>query len=527
LLRPPFAFVAYSRPLYHRRIPLTRLSARAYAVCLFLAATAVASSPRTFKRLANFDGTNGNNPLYISPVQGIDGNLYGTTYSGGANVVGGTVFKVTPEGKLSAIHSFCSQTNCPDGAQPFAGLVQASDGNLYGTTSVGGIGQSCPVQGGCGTIFKITPSGKLTTLYSFCAQANCADGSNPVSTVVQATDGDFYGTTVAGGNSQCLANGCGTVFKISRAGKFTTLYEFCSQTNCADGANPYAGLIQGSDSNLYGASQFGGINGGGTVFKITSKGTLTTLYSFCAQTNCTDGAYPQGTLAQATDGVLYGTTYNGGDNGTACQYGCGTLFKVTLQGALTTLYSFCAQMNCADGANPSAELVQATDGNFYGTTVFGGKGQSFCEVNPPGCGTVFRSTPAGALTTLHSFCNGPYCPDGAALYGGVVQATDAKFYGTTSYGGAHDGTVFSLSIGLRAFVETLPTLGKVGSKVIILGTNLTGATGVSFNGTAAKFIVVSKSEIKTTVPVGATTGKVKVKTPQGSLVSNVNFRVVK
>jgi uncharacterized repeat protein (TIGR03803 family) len=215
-----------------------------------------------------------------------------------------------------------------------------------------------------------------------------------------------------------------------------------------------------------------------------------------------DGSYPAAGLVQATNGNFYGTTYAGGDNG------AGTVFEMTAGRKLTTLYSFCSKSGCTDGANPSAGLVQATNGNFWGTTVNGG-------VNDDG--TVFEIIPGRKLTTL-SVSGHPY--------GGLLQATNGKFYGTTYFGGAdNDGTVFSLSVGLGPFVETLPTSGSVGTAVIILGNNLTGATGVSFNGKAATFKVVSGSEITTTVPSGATTGKVKVKTPHGTLTSNVNFRV--
>jgi uncharacterized repeat protein (TIGR03803 family) len=176
---------------------------------------------------------------------------------------------------------------------------------------------------------------------------------------------------------------------------------------------------------------------------------------------------------------------------------------------LTTLHSF----DFTDGEFPYAGLVQATDGNFYGTTY---------EAGTNGDGTVFKITSAGILTTLHSFD----ITDGADLQAGLVQATNGNFYGTAASGGVHSfGIVFSLSVGLGPFVETEPTSGKEGAAVKILGTNLTGASSVSFNGKAAVFKVASSSEITTTVPTGATTGNVKVATPHGTLSSNVSFRV--
>src|ERR1039458_4281523 len=227
-----------------------------------------------------------------------------------------------PAQTLTTLYSFCSQSGCPDGAGPYAGLVQATNGGLYGTTDNGGTNSA-------GTIFKITPGGTLTTLYSFCPQTNCTDGAGPQAGLVQAANGDLYGTTIGGG-----ANDDGTIFKITPGGTLTTLYSFCSQTNCADGANPWAGLVQAANGDLYGTTQSGGANVYyGTVFKITPGGTLTTLYSFCSQTNCADGANPWAGLVQAANGDLYGTTQSGGAN---VYYG--TVFKITPGGTLTTLY---------------------------------------------------------------------------------------------------------------------------------------------------------------------------------------------
>src|ERR1017187_7189918 len=387
-----------------------------------------------------------------------------------------------------------------DGATPYAGLVQATNGDLYGTTERGGSGIN-----DAGTVFRITPGGTLTTLYSFCPQTPCRDGSSPDAGLVQATNGDFYGTTFIGGYGQ------GTVFKNTPCGTLTTLYSFCSLTNCTDGQDPHAGLVQSADGDLYGTTSGGGANGDyGTVFKITPGGTLTTLYSFCSQTNCTDGQFPDGRLVQAANGDLYGTTLGGGANG---DYG--TVFKVTPSGTLTTLHSF----NGTDGSAPLAGLVQATDGDLYGTTDLGGANGSN--------GTVFKINPSGTLTTLYSFCSQSGCTDGATPYAGLVQDTNGDFYGTTAYGGlGGGGAVFRLSVGLGPFVKIQPPSGKVGAAVKILGTNLTGATSVSFNGTAAVFTVVSSSEITTTVPAGASSGEVQVVTPGGTLSSNVAFRVV-
>ncbi len=293
-------------------------------------------------------------------------------------------------------------------------------------------------------------------------------------------------------------------------------------------------LVQGTDGNFYGTTFQGGANGAcsglgcGTVFKITPGGTLTTLSSF--DNYPTDGANPRAGLIQSTDGNFYGTMDSGGA-GQACDgggyVGCGMVFKITPTGTLTVLYSFCPQSGCTDGESPTA-LVQAADGNFYGTTAAGGANQA-CN-DGTGCGTVFKLTPSGTLTTLHSFDN----TDGRNP-NALIQDTSGTLYGTTASGastiGKYNscagicGTVFSLSVGLGPFVEAQPGSGKVGAAINILGTNLTGATSVTFNGTAAKFAVVSSSEITTTVPSGATTGEVEVVTPSGTLASNVSFRV--
>jgi uncharacterized repeat protein (TIGR03803 family) len=433
--------------------------------------------------------------MYGALVQATNGYLYGTTSIGGA-IGEGTVFKITPAGTLTTLYSFCAQGGlCTDGAGPWAGLVQATNGYLYGTTYYGGAYNY-------GTVFKITPSGTLTTLYNFCAKTGCTDGKYPRAGLVQATNGDLYGTASEGG-----ANNWGTVFRITPSGTLTTLYSFCSQSGCTDGAGPWAGLVQAANGYLYGTTYGGGFTAG-TVFKITPSGTLTTLYNFCAKTGCTDGGAPYAGLVQATNGDFYGTTASGG---------AGTVFKITPSGTLTTLYSFCAQSGCTDGENPFAGLVQATNGDLYGMTPFGGD-KSF--------GTVFRITASGTLTTLYSFCSQSGCTDGEYPYGALVLATNGDLYGTASEGGANNwGTVFSLSVGFGPFVEVLPTSGKVGAAVKILGTDLTGATSVTFNGTAATFTVRSRYLITTTVPTGATTGTVQVVTPSGTLSSNVPFRM--
>jgi uncharacterized repeat protein (TIGR03803 family) len=455
-------------------------AALALAVMLALAViTTQAAHAQTFATQHSFDGTDGGGPTTAGLIQATDGNLYGATAGGGASN-DGTVFRITPTGKLTTLHSF-DET---DGASPWGRLVQATNGNFYGTT-IGGSGD--------GTVYEITLGGTLATRHSF----DGTDGEAPYAGLIQATNGNFYGTAEDGG-----ANGYGTVFQITAGGTLTTLYSFDS----TDGANPQAALVQATDGNFYGTTRFGGNNacggGCGTVFRITPAGALTTLHSF----DSTDGANPFGGMIQGANGNLYGTTSAGGaDND-------GTVFKITLAGALTTAHSF----HGTDGATPYAVLVQGTDGNLYGTTKNGGSASC-----PGDCGTIFRISLGGTLTTLHSFEG----TDGEYPFGGLVQDTNGTFYGTTNGGGANnDGTVFSLSVGLGQFVETQTTSGKVGATVKILGTNLTGATGVTFNGTAATF-TASKSVIAATVPSGATTGTVEVTVSGHTLTSNTKFRV--
>jgi uncharacterized repeat protein (TIGR03803 family) len=448
---------------------------RTCAVFLFCAATAIPSLAQTFKTLVVFDGSNGAYPSSI--VQGGDGKLWGTT-TGSGNPSCGTVFKMTPTGTLATAFTF----NCTNGNEP-GGLTLGTDGNFYGVTFYGGSGNQ-------GTIFKLKPrSGALTVLLSF----DGSDGAEPVGNLTLGADGNFYGLTYGGGSSQL---GYGTAFKITRAGNLTTLYDFDS----THGSQPYAGPILGTDGNFYGTTYSGGTYGAGTVFKITSKGILTVLHDFGGSGS--DGDFPVASLIQARDGNFYGTTADGGPDND------GTVFKITPSGTFTTLHAFVG----TDGYNPSGALVQGSDGNFYFAVSYGGAN---------GYGTIFKMTAAGVLTPLHSFDG----TDGAGPFM-LVQDTDGTFYGLTNFP-PNEGTVFNLSVGLNPFVETLPTRGKVGTKVTILGTKLTGATSVSFNGTAAKFTVVSGSEITTTVPIGATTGKVKVTTPSRTLPSNVLFRVTK
>jgi len=480
-------------------VPRLNWRNRVYALFLVCAMTAIASPAQTFTNLLSFDGTDGALP-YAGLIQGTDGSLYGTTYNGGAYGYG-TVFKITAAGKLTTLYSFCPGEICTDGQYPRAGLVQATNGNFYGTTLYGG-------PNGDGNIFEITPSGKLTSIYLFCPEVSvCPDGSAPYAGLVQASNGSLYGATAAGGIGNCAQGGCGTIFKITLSGALTTLYSFCSVLNtqgyCADGSTPFSGPVQAANGNFYGTTELGGAYNQGTFFEMTPSGTLTTLYSFCSLVDgsgyCTDGNHPLAAPLQASNGNFYGTTFFGGPSNS------GTVYEITPDGELTTLDTFCSSLGCAD-TSTTASLIQATGGNLYGTTA----------------GTIFAMSLSGKLTTLHTLSNS----DGSIVNASLLQGTNGNLYGTALYGGASDdGTVFSLEVGLAPFVETRPMLGMVGSKVTILGTNLMDASSVSFNGTAAVFKVVSGSLITTTVPTHATTGFVTVTTPSRILKSNKQFRV--
>jgi uncharacterized repeat protein (TIGR03803 family) len=343
---------------------------------------------------------------------------------------------------------------------------------------------------------------------------NCTDGANPDSALVQGTTGTFFGTTANGG-----ANNKGTVFKIT-SGSLTTLYNFCAQTNCFDGSVPQGALVQGRDGSLYGTTTAGGTHDlgvqGGTTFKISAQGQFTTLYSFCARNNCADGAGPIGNLVLASDGSFYGITSVGGAGQGCPSKTCGTLFRMTPAGKVTTLYDFCSQTGCTDGSSP-IDVIQATDGNLYGTTFGGGTHAA---------GTLFKITLGGSLTTLYSFCSQTACADGASGQG-LVQHTDGKLYGATEFGGtSNNGTVFSVDIGLAPFVAALPYAGRIGSVIKLFGQGLTSTTAVSFNGTAATFSIQSDTYLTATVPAGASSGFVTVTASGNTLTSNRQFQLI-
>jgi uncharacterized repeat protein (TIGR03803 family) len=415
----------------------------------------------------------------------------------------GTVFRISPTGVLATLYAFCSQSNCSDGLFP-SSLIQGADGNFYGVTEQGGSNtyQACGAGSGCGagTVFRLTPAGVLTTLYSFCNQAACTDGAGPNAPPLQGSDGSLYGTTLSGGLSGCNGYGCGTVYKITPSGQLTTLYRFCNTTNCADGVGPLASLVEGPDGDFYGTtsgqyagSTFGASDPGQTAFKITPTGTLTTLYTFCSQSNCTDGDAPASGLFLASDGNFYGTTNTGGADSSGCNgYGCGTVFKISPLGAFSTLYSFCDEADCTLGNQPQAGLIQASDGNFYGAAL----GSANLGLG----GTVYEVSSSGDASLIYTFCSlsnsQASCIDGRTPSTLPIQAANGNIYGMTETGGSSPptcppgsnglpnpygcGTVFKISTSQApASAMTAPVRMWLSESAIVLGSSVTLKWAVS------------------------------------------------
>jgi len=372
----------------------------------------------TLVEFTGIAGTNlGSNPVSATLVQSSDGNLYGTTGYGGTSNYG-TVFKMTPDGVLTTLVEFTG-TASNIGSEPAAPLIQCGDGNFYGTTYQGG-------SNNYGTVFKITPAGTLTTLVEFTGNSGNYRGAEPFAGMVQDSAGNLYGTTTFGG-----VYNFGTVFRITPAGILTTLVEFTGTTGANKGLLPYAALVRGSDGGFYGTTRRGGANNNGTVFKMTSAGILTTLVDFTGNGSGNKGSESCSVLTQGSDGNFYGTTYQGG----TANYG--TVFKMSPTGVLTTLAEFTGTAGNNIGSGPVAGLLLGNDGNFYGTTTQGGSSNN---------GTVFKMTPNGALTTLVEFSGTVGSNLGSGPFAALIQGSDGNFYGTTQKGGATGtGTVFKMT----------------------------------------------------------------------------------
>jgi uncharacterized repeat protein (TIGR03803 family) len=379
-------------------------------------------------------GTDGAHP-YAGLVQDSAGNFYGTTYMGGGSGCSGgdgcgTVFELTATGNEIVLYRFMGGA---DGANPNAGLVRDAAGNLYGTTVLGGTLN-------LGTVFQLTPSGAETVLYSF---TGGTDGDGPAGGLKRDTTGNLYGTTQGGGDgtgcSFLSLQGCGTVFKVTPSGQETVLYRF---NGGSDGGLPSAGPVLVGAGNLYGTTEAGGGNGCGgtgcgTIFRVSVTGKEAALYSF---TGGSDGRSPVATLLRDTSGNLYGTTFGGGISGGCGGEGCGVVFEISAQGKEATLYSF---VGGPDGQGPGAGLVRDAKGNLYGTTSLGGGVGCFGS----GCGTVFKVNAQGNETVLYSFIGGtdgdrpeaPLLSERGKLYGTTING------GGTGCGGYGCGVVFEIT----------------------------------------------------------------------------------
>ena len=409
-------FKRYER-LAHGALNVLRVAIFFACLCALLVATIHSAEAQTETVLYSFGGSPDGQRPYGALVMGANGNLYGTTFVGGAHNYG-SVFQLTPAGAETVLHSF----NVSDGEHPYAGLVFDGQGNLYGTTEGGGAYSH-------GTVFKLTPAGAETILHSFAGPTG--DGAYPYGGLIIDGQGNLYGTTSAGGTQNH-----GTVFKLTPAGAETVLYSFAGLTT-GDGVNPHGGLIIDGQGNLYGTTEAGGSLGGhGTVFKLTPAGTETVLHSF----NGSDGDLPYAGLVMDAQGNLYGTTWEGG------AYLQGTVFKVTATGTETVLHSFENKStgHLFGGALPYAGVVMDGQGNLYGTTYEGGTGTTCLQ----GCGTVYKLASDGTFAVLYSFAA---APDGQNPYAGLIMDGNGNLYGTTSSGGASSncssgcGTVFKVA----------------------------------------------------------------------------------
>jgi uncharacterized repeat protein (TIGR03803 family) len=467
---------------------------RFFLGCAVLATMeAILAPAQTFTVIYSFGGgSNGINPA-VPLVQGFDGVFYGVAEGGGAALwyaCCGTVFGVAHNGDITNLHDFVvtDGNGLMQTQSGFGGIIQATDGNLYGA-SAGGGNFNC--LGGCGTLFKIA-AGVFTSLHNF----DETDGGG-IGLLTEGADGRLYGAAGVGGGSSACFEGCGTLFAFTTGGEVTVLHTFTG----TDGAQPTQ-LIQASDGDFYGTTVSGGAYGSGTVFRMSPAGNVTTTYNF----GSTDGSSPFGGVVQAQDGNFYGTTFGGGLNNN------GTVFRLTPDGQLTTLHSFDGN----DGSWIYGGLVEGTDGKLYGTTTIGGEGQ----------GTIYQITTAGEFQTVYTLTGN----NGSLPMVALLQATNGNFYGTTTgpiQGGAGttDGTVFRLDMGLAPFLKTMPRSGSTGSRVFILGTNMAGATNVTFGGISASFTIVTPTTIVASVPAGALSGKVAVTTPDGTQTSYAPFLV--
>lgn len=469
-------------------------------------------------------------------IEGADGNYYAITAFGGAGgcpgLIGGetmgcgAVVRITPMGAFSVVYSFpydAANQTAPNGVDALGGLVQGPDGNFYGTTGWGGTVQKCPMPfmngAGCGVVFRLTQTGRLTVLHSFCGIDGCGaitvDGWLPMGRLIVGSDGNLYGTTNQGGLAANRYNS-GTIFRISRNGAYKILHMFSGNAGTGDGANPAAGLIQASDGNFYGTTQAGGTHGYGTVFRMTPSGVVTVIHSFSPS----DGEYPQSAPVEAADGNLYATCYLGGASSV------GTVFRVSKSGHFQKLFDFTNAPGNV-GYAPKSGLIQGPDGDLYGTTWAGGS-------NFGSTGTLYKLTTSGTFTLLANFDPNS---KGSVPVAVPLLGSDGNLYLTTSQSGGlnpqgydDQGTIDQFTTSLvppRPILGSFsPAKGTPGAKVTIAGSAFVGATAVKFNGVSATFTVEASGFIVAKVPAGATTGTITVKTRGGTATSRKTFTVL-
>lgn len=349
-------------------------------------------------------------------VHGSDGYLYGTAGNGGPTGCG-TVFKITPSGKFTSIYSFVFGGN--DGCVPSSSVIRDASGNLYGTTDFGGPANA-------GTVFKIDHSGHESVLYAF---KGGSDGAIPQNDLVRDKAGNLYGTTREGGNYTVCNQGCGIVFKINPTGGETILHTF---TGGQDGGVPSGGLVMDSSGNLYGPAEIGGLYGYGQIFKFNTAGDLTQVLNFGPALSV-DGNVPVNDLAFGPGSILYGTTTWGGDLNLCSNDGCGVIFALSKEGVETVLHIF--EDSPSDVSQPSGPIARDTAGNLYGAAAAGGAN---------GFGAVYKLDPAGNETILYSFLDGP---DGGFPSGRLYVNAAGTVYGTTFSGGDKngDGVIFKIT----------------------------------------------------------------------------------
>ena len=489
---------------------------------LTVAVSTISARGQNFSTLYDFTGYS-DGQLPVGGLLDRNGVLYGTTQEGGSNSAGspaGTVFALDlTSGKETPLYTFAGSFNHPDGAFPSSRLVADGKGNLYGTTLGGDNFSGICLAEGCGIIFKISPSGTETILYTF---TGGADGFAP-NGIIFGKAGHLYGTTQKGGQGGPC---CGTVFNLASNGTLTTLYTF---TGGSDGQAPAGALTLDKSGDLYGATLYGGNltncitssspAGCGVLFKIGTNGQETVLYAF---TGGADGAAPNGSLLLDSSGNLYGTASSGGRptcSSLGSYPGCGVVFELESSGTQKVLYTFGGSAK-GDGANPNPGLVTDGAGNLFGTTYHGGTSND---------GAVFQLNAKG-LTLLHSFNKNV---DGWLPWSGVIRDAKGNLYGTT--GGSNTGcpidafegacgTVFKV-VAPPQIPKFAPAGGPVGTTVSLSGISFSQTTDVTFNGAAATFTVKSDRLVTTVVPAGAATGKIAITSPGGSVTSSMTFTV--